>query len=134
MLKKTISYTDFNGEERTEEFMFNLSKAELMEQNLTTPGGMEEKLKKIVNTKDVPELTKYIKSVILDSYGIKSDDGTRFIKSKELSIAFSQTGAYDVLFMELFSNDKACANFVNAVMPQDLVNQANTSNNITPIN
>lgn len=126
MLRKKITYTDFNGEVRTEEFLFNLSKSELMTQNLMTPGGLEEKLKRISNTRDIPELTTYIRSLILDSYGIKSDDGSRFIKSHELSTAFSQTGAYDELFMELFSDDKKASAFVNAILPQDLVANANT--------
>lgn len=126
MLRKTITYTDFNGEQRTEEFLFNISKSELMTQNLMTPGGLEEKLKRISNTRDIPELTKYIRSLILDSYGVKSDDGLRFIKSPELATAFSQTGAYDELFMELFSDDKKATAFVNAILPQDMVKQANT--------
>lgn len=125
MLRKKITYTDFNGEVRTEEFLFNLSKSELMTQNLMTPGGLEEKLKRISNTRDIPELTTYIRSLILDSYGIKSDDGSRFIKSPELSTAFSQTGAYDELFMELFSDDKKASAFVNAILPQDLTAKTN---------
>lgn len=124
MLAKKIKYTDYNGVEREEVFYFNITKAELMTQNLMTPGGLETKLKRIINSKDVPELTKYIQDIIKDSYGVKSDDGVRFIKSKELSEMFMQTGAYSVLFMEMVTDNKKASDFVNGILPKDLVEQA----------
>lgn len=124
MLAKKIKYTDYNGVEREEVFYFNITKAELMTQNLMTPGGLETKLKRIINSKDVPELTKYIQDIIKDSYGVKSDDGVRFIKSKELSEMFMQTEAYSVLFMEMVTDNKKASDFVNGILPKDLVEQA----------
>lgn len=124
MLAKKIKYTDYNGVEREEVFYFNVTKAELMTQNLMTPGGLETKLKRIINSKDVPELTKYIQDIIKDSYGVKSDDGVRFIKSKELSEMFMQTEAYSVLFMEMVTDNKKASDFVNGILPKDLVEQA----------
>lgn len=124
MLAKKIKYTDYNGVEREEVFYFNITKAELMTQNLMTPGGLETKLKRIINSKDVPELTKYIQDIIKDSYGVKSDDGVRFIKSKELSEMFMQTEAYSVLFMEMVTDNKKASDFVNGILPKDLVKQA----------
>ena len=123
MLAKKIKYTDYNGVEREEVFYFNITKAELMTQNLMTPGGLETKLKRIINSKDVPELTKYIQDIIKDSYGVKSDDGVRFIKSKELSEMFMQTEAYSVLFMEMVTDNKNASKFVNGIIPKDLVEQ-----------
>lgn len=120
MIKKTITYTDYNGVERTEDFYFNLSKAELMEMELGTDGGFTELLTKIVKTKDVPSLTKIFKEFIFKAYGEKSSDGKRFIKSPELSEAFSQTEAYSILFMELATNDEKAAEFMNGVIPSDL--------------
>ena len=124
MLAKKIKYTDYNGVEREEVFYFNITKAELMIQNLMTPGGLETKLKRIINSKDVPELTKYIQDIIKDSYGVKSDDGVRFIKSKELSEMFMQTKAYSVLFMEMVTDNKKASDFINGILPKDLVEQA----------
>lgn len=124
MLAKKIKYTDYNGVEREEVFYFNITKAELMTQNLMTPGGLETKLKRIINSKNVPELTKYIQDIIKDSYGVKSDDGVRFIKSKELSEMFMQTEAYSVLFMEMVTDNKKASDFVNGILPKDLVKQA----------
>lgn len=124
MLAKKIKYTDYNDVEREEVFYFNITKAELMTQNLMTPGGLETKLKRIINSKDVPELTKYIQDIIKDSYGVKSDDGVRFIKSKELSEMFMQTEAYSVLFMEMVTDNKKASDFVNGILPKDLVEQA----------
>lgn len=120
MLKKIITYTDYNGVERTEPFYFNLSKAELMEMELGVTGGMTEMLDKIIHAKDGPSLMKTFKEMIMKSYGVKSDDGKRLIKSEELSIAFTQTEAYSVLFMELITDDKAAADFVNAIIPNEI--------------
>lgn len=120
MLKKTITYTDYNGVERTEPFYFNLSKAELMEMELGVTGGMTKMLDKIIAAKDAPSLMKTFKEMIMKSYCIKSDDGKRLIKSEELSIAFTQTEAYSVLFMELITDDKAAADFVNGIIPNEI--------------
>ena len=120
MLKKIITYTDYNGVERTEPFYFNLSKAELMEMELGVTGGMTEMLNKIIAAKDAPSLMKTFKEMIMKAYGVKSDDGKRLIKSEELSIAFTQTEAYTVLFMELITDDKAAADFVNGIIPNEI--------------
>ena len=120
MLKKIITYTDYNGVERTEPFYFNLSKAELMEMELGVTGGMTEMLNKIIAAKDSPSLMKTFKEMIMKAYGVKSDDGKRLIKSEELSIAFTQTEAYNVLFMELITDDKAAADFVNGIIPNEI--------------
>ena len=120
MLKKIITYTDYNGVGRTEPFYFNLSKAELMEMELGVTGGMTEMLDKIIAAKDAPSLMKTFKEMIMKAYGVKSDDGKRLIKSEELSIAFTQTEAYSVLFMELITDDKAAADFVNGIIPNEI--------------
>ncbi len=124
MLKKTIKYTDYNGVEQNEEFLFNLTKAELMEMELTTEGGLQEMIKRIIQAKDVPTIVKTFKEIILKSYGEKSADGKRFIKVNDagvpLSRAFSQTEAYSNLFMELASDDKAASDFVTGIMPADI--------------
>lgn len=124
MLTKTIKYTDYNGEEREEKFLFNLSKAELMEMELGTTGGMVETLKKIIEVKDTPSLVKIFKDLILKSYGEKSADGKRFIKidneGNPLSIGFSQTEAYSNLFMELATNSVSAIEFVKGIIPSDI--------------
>lgn len=120
MLKKTITYTDYNGVERTEDFYFNLSEAELMEMEMSTEGGMEAYLNKIVSTQDKPTLIKLFKEIILKSYGEKSLDGKHFDKSEKLSNAFSHTEAYSILFMELATSDEAAALFINGVIPQNV--------------
>ena len=112
MLKKTITYTDYDGLERTEEFRFNLTKAELMDMELTTVGTFSKLMQKIIDEKDMVRLAKYFKELILKSYGVKSDDGKRFIKSQELSEAFSQTEAYSELYMELLSNSEYAVKFI----------------------
>lgn len=120
MLKKTITYTDYDGLERTEEFRFNLTKAELMDMELTTVGTFSKLMQKIIDEKDMVRLAKYFKELILKSYGVKSDDGKRFIKSPELSEAFSQTEAYSELYMELLGNSEYAVKFIQEVMPKDL--------------
>jgi len=118
MLKKTIKYTDFDGLERTEDFYFNLSKAEVLEMEMGVTGGMVKMLNKIVAEQDSAKLVERFKDLVLRSYGEKSPDGKRFIKSKELADAFSQTEAYSELFMELATNTEAATSFVNGIVPQ----------------
>lgn len=124
MLKKTITYTDYNDVERTEDFYFNLSKAELAEMELSVDGGYAEMAQRIANTKNAPELCKMFKELILKAYGEKSADGRRFMKvdadGAPLSVAFSQTEAYSELFMELSQNAEAAAKFFTGVIPADL--------------
>lgn len=124
MLKKTITYTDYNGVERTEDFYFNLSKAELMEMELGTNGGLASMIERVIAAKDVPSIIRVFKELVLKSVGKKSDDGKRFIKSEEISEEFAQTEAYSILFMELATDDEAGAAFVNGIMPADLIAQA----------
>ena len=123
MLKKTIEFTDYNGEKRKEDFYFNLSKAELMEMELGTSGGFAEMLQKLVDTQDIPEIMKIFKKVIMKAYGVKSPDGKRFIKSDELSKEFTETEAYSELFMELLSDTDAATAFVNGIIPADAAKQ-----------
>lgn len=117
MLKKTITYTDYDGVERKEDFYFNLNKAELIEMELGTSGGLANRIKKIVDSQDATAIIKIFKDLVLKAYGVKSDDGKRFIKSKELSEEFSQTEAYANLFMELASNADEATRFINGILP-----------------
>lgn len=125
MLKKSIKYTDYNGVERTEDFYFNLSKAELMEMEMSTAGGLAETITKIVAAQDQPAIIKLFKELILKAYGEKSADGKRFVKSDEIAAAFSQTEAYSELFMELSTDSDKAAEFVNKVVPAGLAKEAN---------
>lgn len=125
MIKKTRTYTDYNGNERTEDFYFNLSKAELMEMELSTEGGLEKKLNKIIASKDSKKIVETFKDIIVRSYGVISDDGRRFIKSKELAEEFTQTEVYSELFMELASDADEAAKFINGIVPKDLAKAAN---------
>lgn len=124
MLKKTIEYVDYNGVNRREDRYFNFSKAELMEMELSTTGGYTTMVQRLIDTENQPELMKLFKELILKSYGEKSDDGKRFIKSEELSTAFSQTEAYSNLFMELITDTEAAIAFVNGVVPAELAKEA----------
>ncbi len=129
MLKKTVTCEDYNGVERTEDYYFNLSEAEIVEMELGTTGGYAETVQAIIQAKDTSEIMKLFKELLLKSYGEKSADGKRFIKTdpegRPLSIAFSQTQAYSKIFMELATDADAGAAFVNGILPADLVKQAN---------
>lgn len=134
MLKKTITYTDYNGAEHTEDFYFNLSKAEIAEIEMTTEGGFAEKLQKIVDNQDAKGMIDVFKNLILKSYGVKSEDGKRFIKSEDISNSFYQSEAYSQLFMDLITNPDEATIFVKGVMPSDLVaaaDQANSRQNLS---
>ncbi len=117
MIKKTLTYTDYDGVERTEDYYFNLTEAELVEMELSIDGGMQKKIEKIMNSKDMKQIIEVFKDLILRSYGEKSDDGKRFIKNKEITEAFTQTEAYSMLFMKLATDEKEASDFVNGILP-----------------
>ena len=134
MLKKTIKYKDFNGNEREEDFYFNLMQSEIAELELSTVGGFTESIQKIIQTQDGPEIIKQFKKIILKSYGEKSADGKRFIKSDELSEAFFFSFAYSELFMELATDDEAASAFINGIVPDELKQDENNISVVSPAN
>ncbi len=123
MFTKTVTYTDYKGTERTEDFYFNFSKAELLEMEMKQDGGLDSLIKKVIDTKDVPTLIMLFKTLVLDAYGEPSADGRRFVKSPEISKAFSETEAYSDIFMELATDSKKASEFVNGIIPQSLRKQ-----------
>lgn len=118
MLRKTIEYTDFDGNERKEDFYFNLTKAEVAEMELSTDGGLTKMIEKIVAEQDAKRIIELFKDLILKAYGVKSPDGKRFIKNDEVRDAFAQTEAYSELFMELAFDAEASAKFINGIVPK----------------
>ena len=135
MVVEKIKYTDFNGLEREEEFMFNLTEAEITEMELTTDGGLSDSIKKIIAAQDTPQIIKVFKMLLLKSYGEKSADGRRFVKSDKLSEEFAQTNAYSQLFMKLATDDKAAVAFINGIMPDSRQEKAAGNNpGLTPVN
>lgn len=128
MLKKTITYTDYDGNKRTEDFFFNLSKSEVLEMEMGINGGMSTLIQRLVAEQDMARISKTFKEIIMKAYGEKSLDGKYFEKSEERSRRFTQTEAYSELFLELLDPDK-CSAFINAILPQDVVSQAAAANN-----
>lgn len=133
MIAKTITYTDFDGNERTETFHFNLTKAELIDLETSTDGGLEKKIEKIIASKDTKEIMNMFKDIILKSYGVKSDDGKRMIKTPEVVQEFTQTEAYSELFIELATDADAATAFINGIIPAKLLEEAKKQASITPI-
>lgn len=117
MLKKNITYTDYNGVERTEEFHFNLNQAEIAEMELGKQGGLSTHIQNIVAAENTAEIITIFKEIILKAYGQKSEDGRRFIKNDKIREEFQQTEAYSVLFMELATDANAAADFMNSIVP-----------------
>lgn len=121
LLNKSITYTDYNGNQRTEQFSFNLNKAELLELDSKYPSiGLNGEVSRISKLGNPGAFAPLFKEIITMAYGEKTDDGRRFVKSKELSDSFVQTAAYDVLFMELASTEDSMENFLQAIMPKDI--------------
>lgn len=130
MLTKKIKFTNYFGEEVEQEFMFNLNETELTNMNLMENGGLPRLIEKIINTRDQKRLIEYFKKIIWDSYGEISDDGMRFEKSYEKSLAFSQTDAYNRLYMELIGDAKKAADFINGIVPPEVAKAAEENQNI----
>ena len=117
MIKKTMTYTNYNNEEVTEDFYFNLTKAECLEMEMVAQGSLAEQLEAIVKSKDKKKIVETFKEIVLKAYGVKSQDGRRFIKTPELAAEFAQTEAYSDLFMELATKTDAAIEFVNGIIP-----------------
>jgi len=133
VLKKTITYTDFNGEETSEDFLFHLSKAELVELEMSHEGGFVASMQKVVEAEDNKTIIEEFKKIILQSYGKKSLDGKRFIKNQTLRDEFESSEAYSTLFMELVTDTDAAIEFMNGIIPGDLVPQEAVITQIKPV-
>lgn len=129
MYKKTITYTDYNDEERTEDFYFSFNEAEIAEMQVSVDGGYSAMIEKMIKSKDTASLIRILKDLILKSYGVKSDDGRRFIKKPEYVEEFTQTPAYSILYMELAEDDKKAAEFINGIIPAKLAAKAEAIKN-----
>ena len=125
MYKITETYGDYFGNERTEDFYFNLNKAEVLEMETSIHGGYHEMLTKIIAAQDMPTIMKNFKELVLKSYGKISSDGRRFEKSEKDAIEFSQTEAYSNIYMRLATNTNAAIEFVNGIMPKNMGNETN---------
>ena len=123
MLKKTITYNDYNGNERTEDFYFNLTKAEITKMELSIKGGLAEMIQRIVAAQDTPAIIEVFENLIQRSYGVKTPDGRCFVKKAEDLDAFVSTEAYSQLYMELATNADAASAFVNGIVPADMAKQ-----------
>lgn len=121
MIKKTITYTDFNDDERTEEFIFNLTKTEWQEFSLSRVEGLDQYILKITSSRDGKKIVDLFKELVSRSYGVKSDDGRRLIKSHEISKEFFETNAWDVMFQEFIENPtESMVAFLNGIAPKDV--------------
>lgn len=120
MIKKKIKYEDFDGNVREEDHYFSLTKTELTKLQMSVDGGLTTKIERIMSSQSGPEIAQLFSDFIDYSYGVKSDDGKRMIKSKEILDEFKSTNAYDVLFMELVSDTKKAIEFINGIFPAEL--------------
>lgn len=131
MVKKTVTYNDFDGNERTEDFYFNLSESELVDLRFSINGGLEKRLEQIVKADDEKELISYFKEIVLLAYGKKSLDGRTFTKNDAIREEFASTMAYNKIFMDLVKDDKIAAEFINGIIPHD--NDGGNKGNITAL-
>lgn len=122
MLKKTITYTDYNGATRTEDFYFNLTKVELMRMEANVQGGLSNKLERVSKAQDAAAVMEVMEDLIRKSYGKKTADGG-FVKRQDYVDEFVSTEAYSELFMEMITNADAAAAFVNGIIPANMRNQ-----------
>lgn len=125
MLKRTITYTDYNGVERTEDFYFNLTKAELLKMEMGTSGGLAQTMQRLVNEKENPAIIEMFEKLVLGAHGEKSLDGKRFVKNDETRANFAATEAYSMLFMELATDAEKASEFIKAIIPKDLADEVN---------
>lgn len=127
MLKRKITYKDFNGTERSENFYFNLTETELMEMEMSAAGGFKERVQSVIDAQDTATIIEVFKDFILKSYGEKSPDGKYFDKSPEISRRFANTNAYSVLFMELAMDANKAAEFIKGIVPEAVAEKMDTT-------
>lgn len=135
MIKKTITYTDYDGNSRTEDFYFNLNKAEVIEKEFSIGGGLSKSLEKMSQTQDTTKVVPMLKDIILSAVGEKSGDGKQFIKNEEIAKRFEQSEAYAILIVELLSNAEEAAKFISGIagVSQDELEEAKKKANITAL-
>lgn len=126
MIKETITYVDYNGTERTEDFYFHLSKADITKMELSIKGGLAESIQRIVAAQDTPAIITVFEDLIKQSYGVKTPDGRGFLKRPEDLEMFMATEAYSQLFMKLATDADAASRFINGVVPADLTKNSAT--------
>ena len=120
MIKKTVTYTDYNGEKRTETFYFHYSEAEILDMEMSEEGSFAERIQRIIDAKDKTALMKLVKKFVIDAYGVKSEDGKRFMKNDDVKAAFLECPAYSDIFMDMVTDDELAAEFVNGVIPSSM--------------
>jgi hypothetical protein len=124
MIKKTVTFKDFDGNERTEDFYFHMTEQELTEWEFSVDGGLSGVLTRIINSTDLTKYVEIFKDLLIKSYGVKTPDGRGFIKNKEVLDNFIYTQAFSDIYMELATDDKAAAEFVNGIIPASLKEKA----------
>lgn len=132
MIAKTMTYTDYNGNTRTETFYFNLNKAEITKMEMSVKGGLAESINRIVAAQDTPAIIAVFEDLIKKSYGVKTPDGRGFLKRPEDLEAFMATEAYSDLYMELATDADKAAEFINGIIPADLSKQLEKQNVAIP--
>jgi hypothetical protein len=123
MIKKTYTFTDYNGNERTEDYYFDLRQDELVKLEYSTKGGLSKKIETLIGTQDIPEIIKVFDEIIIASYGVKSPDGREFIKDEAITKAFMQTKGYEKLFMDFVTKEGFAADFFNNLIPTEGITQ-----------
>lgn len=124
MIKKTVTFTDYNDVEKTQDYYFNLNQAEIMEMELSSAGGMSETIQNVIKSNDTSTLIAIFKDLLLKSYGKKTPEG-RFEKSEALRREFESSAAYPILFVELATDADAASKFMNGVIPANLNGDSN---------
>ena len=130
MIKWPITYKDYNDNEITEDFYFNLNKAELTKMQFDANGAYSEYIERIKNERNIKLLGEEFKNLILMSYGQKSDDGKVFRKNQQIRDDFENSEAYSELFMTLISDEAQASKFVTGILPKDLQNSVNIPNTL----
>lgn len=120
MLKQTVTFENFNDETVSQDLYFNLTVPELLEMETSIGGGLSDAITTIIKTEDKREILNLFKKIVFAAYGVKSDDGNRFVKSEELNREFEQSAAYDEFFIQLLTNEDTAASFIGKLLPKSL--------------
>lgn len=139
MYQLPITYKDMNDDEITEVFCFNMSTPELVkfEDSKKSVGGMKNLVRRFIENGDAMGFVGFVEELVKASYGVKSEDNKRFIKSPELTEEFMQSNAYEVLYLNLLQDETAADKFIASIMPtkvRDAYSEAKEKGDVSPEN
>lgn len=123
MIKKTVTFTNYNDQEVTKSYYFNIDKLEAAELELEY-GDLIETVEELLESSDGKKVYGIFKEIILNAVGQKSADGNSFIKNQQIRDEFAGSPALGEIIMDMFKNPEAAGPFLEGMLPASMLAEA----------